>query len=87
MYPNVNGTPISKTIIQRFDYLIDLIYNPGETTFLRLGREQNKQTANGLDMLIGQAVRAVEIWEKCSIDEQVTEQLISEWKGRQGEGL
>lgn len=87
MYPNVKETPLSEKVIQRFDYLIDLIYNPSETTFLRLGRENNKQTANGLDMLVGQAVRAVEIWEKCSIDEQVTEELISEWKRQTGESL
>jgi len=87
MYPNVNETPLSETTIQKFDYLIDLIYNPSETTFLRLGRKNNKQTANGLDMLVGQAVRAVEIWEKCSIDEQVTEELISEWKRQNGGNL
>lgn len=87
MYPNVNDTPLSETAIQQFDYLIDLIYNPSETAFLRLGRKQNKQTANGLDMLVGQAIRAVEIWENCSIDEHVTEQLIVEWKEQQGESL
>ena len=85
MYPNVKATPLSEKTIKRFDHLIDLIYNPNETTFLRLGRENNKQTANGLDMLVGQAVRAVEIWEKCSIDDQVTEELIAEWKRQQGE--
>ena len=87
MYPNVNDTPFSETAIQQFNYLIDLIYNPYETTFLRLGRENNKRTANGLDMLVGQAIRAVEIWEKCSIDEQIKEQVISEWKAQQGESL
>lgn len=87
MYPNVNDTPLNETAIQQFDHLIDLIYNPYETTFLKIGREKNKQTANGLDMLVGQAVRAVEIWEKCSIDEQVREQLIAEWTVQQGESL
>lgn len=87
MYPNINQSPLSETIIQQFDHLIDLIYNPSETAFLQLGRENNKQTANGLDMLVGQAIRAVEIWEKCSIDEQVTEELIFEWKTKNGESL
>ena len=87
MYPNITKSPLSETTIQQFDHLIDLIYNPSETAFLQLGRENNKQTANGLDMLVGQAIRAVEIWEKCSIDEQVTEELISEWKTKNGESL
>lgn len=87
MYPNITKSQLSETTIQQFDHLIDLIYNPSETAFLQLGRENNKQTANGLDMLVGQAIRAVEIWEKCSIDEQVTEELISEWKTKNGESL
>ncbi|WP_035051122.1 shikimate dehydrogenase family protein [Carnobacterium pleistocenium] len=87
MYPNNKATPLNEKTIKRFDRLIDLIYNPSETTFLRLGRENSKQTANGLDMLVGQAVRAVEIWENCSIDEKVTEELITEWKNQQGESL
>lgn len=87
MYPHINESPLSETSIQQFDQLIDLIYNPSETTFLRLGRENNKQIANGLDMLVGQAIRSVEIWENCSIDEKITEELISEWKKRRGESV
>lgn len=87
MFPEVSNSPLSETTIQQFDYLIDLIYNPSETTFLKLGQKSNKQTANGMDMLVGQAVRSVEIWEKCTVDEQMMQQLITEWKRRQGESV
>ena len=42
--------------------LYDLIYNPAETTFLRLGREQGAATKNGLEMLQLQAEKAWSIW-------------------------
>ncbi|NJB82414.1 shikimate dehydrogenase family protein [Wenyingzhuangia aestuarii] len=42
--------------------LYDLIYNPSETTFLRLGREQGATTKNGLQMLELQAEKSWEIW-------------------------
>lgn len=42
--------------------LYDLIYNPAETTFLRLGKEQGAAIANGLRMLELQAEKSWEIW-------------------------
>jgi len=42
----------------------DLIYNPGETTFLRLAREQGAVTKNGYSMLVFQAEKAWKIWRK-----------------------
>jgi len=42
--------------------LYDLIYNPSETTFLRLGKEQGATIKNGLEMLVLQAERSWKIW-------------------------
>ena len=42
--------------------VIDLIYNPKETKFLRKAREQNAVTVNGENMLEQQAEKAWEIW-------------------------
>ena len=42
----------------------DLIYNPEETLFLKKAKQQGATIKNGLDMLIGQAVRAWEIWNE-----------------------
>lgn len=42
----------------------DLIYNPAETQFLKKAKKQGAQTKNGLDMLIFQAEKAWEIWNK-----------------------
>ncbi|HEY6080285.1 MAG TPA: shikimate dehydrogenase [Polyangiaceae bacterium] len=40
----------------------DLIYAPLETPFLRAARHAGLRTAHGLNMLVGQAALAIEIW-------------------------
>jgi shikimate dehydrogenase len=42
----------------------DLIYNPAETQFLRKAKEKGTQIKNGYDMLVFQAEKAWEIWNK-----------------------
>ncbi len=44
--------------------LFDLIYNPAETKFLRLGREAGAATLNGSKMLELQAEKSWEIWNR-----------------------
>lgn len=43
-------------------FVVDLIYNPSETLFLKLARENGADTLNGLSMLKQQAVKAWGIW-------------------------
>ncbi len=42
----------------------DLIYNPEETQFLKKAKNQGAQTKNGFDMLVFQAEKSWEIWNK-----------------------
>ena len=42
----------------------DLVYNPTETTFLKLAAERGAVTKNGYDMLVFQAEKAWKIWRK-----------------------
>lgn len=63
MYPNVDASPVDKKIIEKFDYVFDMTYNPVETLLLKWAKELGKEYTNGLDMLVGQAIRSVEIWE------------------------
>ena len=46
--------------------LIDLIYTAKNTLFLEKHRTQVKQCINGLDMLIFQAIKSIEIWTETS---------------------
>lgn len=75
MYPNTENSPVCKEVIDRFDSLVDLIYNPMETKFLSYGKELNKKTVGGLYMLVGQAVKAQEIWQDTIINDSVIENI------------
>ena len=64
MYPNIKECPIKKEEIKNFSYVVDLIYNPEETLLLRYAKEEGLVAVNGLYMLVSQAVKAQEIWQK-----------------------
>lgn len=80
MYPNVGVSPVSKDIIKNFDISVDLIYNPMETEFLKLGKELEKTVIGGLDMLIVQGIRAEEIWNDTKINDELIDKLHNKLK-------
>lgn len=80
MYPNTEESPVTKEVINNFDALVDLIYNPMETKFLSYGQELNKKTVGGLYMLVGQAVKAQEIWQDTNINEDIIENIYNKIK-------
>ncbi len=62
-FPNVDEAPkIPYAGLNENHILFDLIYNPEETRFLKLGKQQNATTINGLRMLKLQADKAWKIW-------------------------
>ena len=75
MYPNISESPVSKDIISNFNSIVDLIYNPAETKFLSYGKELNKKVVGGLYMLVGQAVKAQEIWQEEDIDQAIIKDI------------
>lgn len=63
--PNVDECPpIPYDQITAEHLLYDLIYNPEQTLFLKKGAERGAAIKNGHEMLILQAERAWEIWNK-----------------------
>lgn len=63
-FPNVENCPnIPYGGISEKHILYDLIYNPLETKFLKIGKEHNATTINGLKMLELQAEKSWSIWK------------------------
>ncbi len=63
MFPNVNEAPeIPYQFITSPHLLYDVVYNPVETEFLKLGKKQGASVVNGLSMLHQQAEEAWRIW-------------------------
>lgn len=56
-------------------FVYDLIYNPKETTLLRLAKKQGARTSNGLGMLFYQGVLSFEHWANMEIDEAVKRKM------------
>lgn len=62
-YPNDDEAPaIPYQFINSQHYLFDLVYNPSETKFLRLGKQQGATVQNGYEMLVLQAEENWKIW-------------------------
>lgn len=65
MYPLIDYSPqIPYRFLTPKHTLIDLVYNPNETLFLKKGKEQGTITLNGITMLHQQAEKAWKIWHK-----------------------
>lgn len=62
-YPNINECPnIPYKYVTEKHLLVDLVYNPEETLFLKKGRKNLASILNGKSMLIHQAEEAWKIW-------------------------
>lgn len=77
MYPKTDAAPVSEDVIDNFEVLIDIIYNPRKTKFLEIGEKLNKKICGGLEMLVGQAIKSEEIWQEMNIDDEVFEKVYS----------
>ena len=65
MHPNTDTAPnIDYSQITPKHLIYDLVYNPTETKFLKLAKQQGATTQNGLAMLHSQADAALKIWLK-----------------------
>lgn len=63
MFPHTDEAPqLPYEALDRRHLLFDLIYNPAETGFMRLGALQGATVKNGLEMLHLQAIASWQIW-------------------------
>lgn len=81
MYPKVMDAPVNNEVLKEFSTAVDLIYNPYETVFLKIAKEQGLKTVNGLYMLVSQAVASQEIWQNIKIDEKAVLEIYNNIKG------
>ena len=65
MHPKVDECPpLDYTLLTSQHLLYDVVYNPVKTLFLQRGEASGAAICNGMDMLIGQAKAAWEIWKE-----------------------
>ncbi len=75
MHPDINECILDETIISRFKTVIDIIYNPLMTQLLIKADRNHSKIIDGLYMLVAQAVKAQEIWNNKSFDNQLIDKI------------
>lgn len=66
-----NNSLLDKKVLNNKQIIIDIIYNPLNTTMLKMGMEIGAKTINGLDMFIYQGLASLDLWFGKSISKQV----------------
>ncbi|MCD7723244.1 MAG: shikimate dehydrogenase [Clostridiales bacterium] len=69
MFPNTDCCVLGEDIIKNSSAAFDVIYNPGETLFLKYAAHAGIKNSNGLSMLVWQAAVAQEIWLGCEFSQ------------------
>lgn len=78
MFPKSSECPVTEDVVKNCAYVYDLIYNPTETQLIQLARKNNIPAANGISMLVWQAVYAHKIWYQANFRLEDIEQLITD---------
>ena len=79
-FPNINDLPVSENVIEKCDAVFDAVYNPCNTSLLKIAKSLNKNAIDGIEMLVLQAVLSQKIWTDSSFDENDIRKLITETK-------
>ncbi len=62
MHPDVDKTPIPKTLLHPGLVVMDIVYNPLETPLLREAKNVGAKTVDGAAMLVHQGAESLKIW-------------------------
>jgi len=75
MFPNIFAVPASLDAFPKLAGVADVVYNPLETELVRQARERGVPAANGLRMLVSQAVFSDALFFDKEADEAVCEKI------------
>ena len=62
MYPKNGETPVDLDRLPKLEAVLDVVYNPARTQLILDAEARNIPCESGLYMLVGQAIRASELW-------------------------
>ena len=80
MHPKTDFSPLSKEQLKGASFVMDLIYNPAETLLLKYADELSIPFANGLYMLVAQAVCSEEIWQGVTFGQDIINEIYEIFK-------
>ena len=62
MHPSIDESPLSGNIINQKQIIMDIIYNPLETKFLKSARQKGCTVIDGVEMFVRQGAMQFELW-------------------------
>ncbi len=62
MTPDVETMPVPENVIQRFNYVMDAVYNPPATRLLQKAKEAGAVAISGVEMFVAQGGEQLRIW-------------------------
>lgn len=69
MYPNCDASPVDLTRFPHCEAVADVVYNPLETKLIAQAKSLGMTGVNGLEMLVAQALYAIEFFLDTTLDE------------------
>lgn len=85
MFPNVEDVVIEDTAFYSYIHTgYDLIFNPAETRFMKLVKENGGRAYGGLKMLLYQGIIAYELWTGVQVDRELAGKAYVEMKRAMG---
>ena len=76
MWPDTEQIPMNMDLVNNNHILVDTIYNPIETEWLKSGNAKGAKTIGGLDMFIAQGLASADIWFGKKISNQINVDII-----------
>ena len=62
MAPQMAASPLEAKVLGKFPNIVDIIYNPWETTLLKEARKAGCRTRSGLGMFVHQGAEQIRLW-------------------------
>jgi shikimate dehydrogenase len=62
MHPNVNQSPVDKSILSKNMMVFDIVYNPLKTRLLQEAEEAGCKILGGIGMLMHQGLESFKLW-------------------------
>lgn len=75
MYPAIDNCPLEKKNLIDTNAVVDIVYNPEETILMTKYKLKGVKVANGLIMLISQAIKSEEIWHNEKYDTEILKEI------------
>jgi shikimate dehydrogenase len=76
MHPNIDQSPVPSRLMKPDLCVMDIVYNPPETKFLKDAKAAGAKVVSGIEMLVYQGAASFEIWTKHKAPVEVMKQAV-----------